>query len=132
MAAPITQETKIKQKRVKHALLNATNANSAAESSTTTTTRCIQNTYGRDAVLSNEKDEPKMTKQQQQHVSLFAHVLQLVRFAPLPGEQCISLLWSINHYSGCSTYSYLTYAIHVLGCWIVNLKKFLDVEILDC
>ena len=46
VAAPIKQETKtkikIKQKRMKHALLNATNATSAAESNSTTTTRCIQ------------------------------------------------------------------------------------------
>ena len=68
MAAPIKQETKkitkikIKQKRVKHALLNATNANSAAESSTTKQHSVSKNTYRRAAVLSNEKDEPKMTK----------------------------------------------------------------------
>jgi hypothetical protein len=53
---------KIKQKRMKHALLNATNANSAAESNATTTTRCIKNTYMEDPVFPSEKDEPKMTK----------------------------------------------------------------------
>jgi hypothetical protein len=39
---PKYQKPNIKQKRMKHALLNATNANSAAESNATTTTRCIQ------------------------------------------------------------------------------------------
>ena len=33
------------------------------KSNTTTTTRCIQNTYRGDPVLSNEKYEPKMTKE---------------------------------------------------------------------
>jgi hypothetical protein len=46
VAAPIKPKTKIKtktkQKHMKHALLNATNATSAAESNSTTTTRCIQ------------------------------------------------------------------------------------------
>jgi hypothetical protein len=37
-------KNKIKQKRMKHALLNTTNANSAAESNATTTARCIQKT----------------------------------------------------------------------------------------
>jgi hypothetical protein len=44
-----------------------------------------KNTYRRATVLSNEKDEPKMTKQQQQQRSLFAHLLQFVRFAPSQG-----------------------------------------------
>ena len=50
----------------------------------TTTTSCIKNTHCRDTVFSNAKDEPKMKKQQQQR-SLFAHLLQFVRFAPSQG-----------------------------------------------
>jgi hypothetical protein len=47
VAAPIKQKNqnqnqKSKQNRMKHALLNATNANSAAQSHATTTARCIQ------------------------------------------------------------------------------------------
>ena len=47
---------------MKHSLLNKTNATSDASSNTQTTTARTRKTYGRDAVLSNEKDEPKMTK----------------------------------------------------------------------
>jgi hypothetical protein len=47
VAAPIKHKnqkpkSKIKQNRMKHALLNAKNANSAAQSNETTTTRCVQ------------------------------------------------------------------------------------------
>ena len=40
------------------------NSNSAPKTNVTTRTACINNTYPRDSVLSNETDEPKMTKAQ--------------------------------------------------------------------
>ncbi len=40
------------------------NSNSAPKTNVTTRTACIKNTYPRDSVLSNETDEPKMTKAQ--------------------------------------------------------------------
>ena len=58
---PKTKNQK-KQQRMNHSLLSKTNTNSAPKSNVTTRTAGIKNTYRRDAVLSNETDEPKMTK----------------------------------------------------------------------
>jgi hypothetical protein len=69
VAAPTKHKNKIKikfktkQKRMEHALLNATNAQlSSRKRCNDNNTLYPKNTYWRDPVLPNEKDEPKMTK----------------------------------------------------------------------
>ncbi len=88
---PNQTKIKIKQKLMKHSLLNTTNATSAAISITTTTTRCIQKTYWRHSALPNEKDEPKMTKAR---CSLWPQCgwLQCVRY----GERGVAVAAQIN------------------------------------
>ena len=53
-----------KQQCMNHSLLSTTNTNSAPKSNVTTRTAGIKNTHSRDSVVSNETDEPKMTKAQ--------------------------------------------------------------------
>jgi hypothetical protein len=61
-AAPINPKTKSKKTADQEVFpIEHNNSNSASKTNVTTTTACV---YPRDSVLSNETDEPKMTKAQ--------------------------------------------------------------------
>ena len=102
---PKTNAKLIKKPQMKHSLLNKTNATSDASSNTQTTTARTRKTYGRDAVLSNEKDEPKMTKARCS-LQTQCRCLQCVRDGEIQGVEAAPIKpktksnnrrWNINY-----------------------------------